>query len=135
MKRTDIPAYREIDGVSVQFALELSEHIQNNGDLSEPFSKPNWAEHNKRRMTFVDAEIIVHTYHHHSSDIGSRPREHFWFSGRDWECTLYYRHYMMGGEDCFLHYNKFYAIIGYDLTNSEGWLREMTLARMLMHDG
>lgn len=119
----------------MEFALQLNEHILRNGKLVESFNDLDWTKRDKHQMIFGGLTSIT-SYHnyHQSSDRARTERQLFAFSGTDWECKLHYIHYMMGGVDCYLHFGKFYSIFDYDLTNETGWLRDMTIARMVMHD-
>jgi hypothetical protein len=41
------------------------------------------------------------------------------------------QHWMMGGNECFKMWNKYYAVIEYTMVDKHAWLRDMTIARMM----
>ena len=129
--RKPIPAVQVIRSVPVQLALRINEHVLRLGRRGEAVNSVEDRHH----LDFGGiAEITAYHYYPHSQDMRVTGRSCFFLGGADWSCHMFYQHWPMGGADCFEHFGKHYAIIDYTMHNKRGWLRDMTIARMVIDD-
>jgi len=126
--RKPTPVFKTIKGVPVDFVFEFCQTVMTRGSI-DPVSGED-----RHRMLidphlFTVGGILFTAFYSESRRFRNFTLLHL--SANEWTCELELQHWMMGGEDCFKLWNKYYTVHDYTMVAKHAWLRDVTIARML----
>jgi hypothetical protein len=118
-KRTPIVVHTNIAGVDGQFALDLFDFIT--------------SVLNMRHNIFDFGGLVtIRTSETRWINGAGFDNPRFNFEGPDWSCSLTAANIILGGDGCLMRWGTTaYAILKYEVHNEAGWLRDMTVAKLV----